>query len=567
MQRDLRAVISLDARPDDASETRLRWRIEAPPAPDLEVRNAAGGACFESAGILQILTAPDQAHILCRASFTMLPRTAALSLALVLATAGLAVACAPVPEEDVDGQGAAVSSTGKKETEDESPLVYVFDEKDAKDDKASPLCVGVKIADDHVLTVRGCGTGGSVIRQASKDGATKAITVSKVHSAPTPASSSTTAPSDLRVLELAGKIKGPDVRIGPLTLMDGYTVLGADTLSTDQKDAVEVKAKIESQTGPLGKLVLGKKGDQLCASDLGAPIFAKHPEPLFGFLWDVGPWVLSGMVAGESDPAEGAPSTPGAKSCTNGPWVAASVSGQLDWLKKFQPDLKTWPTPPSSTTKTPTPKAGVQSCALVTKTVPEVKTGTRTATIEAKAVFTNLTAGMARAQIGIAPKATPSNMTWTPATLAEATGARAEVRMEGGIDAPTAEGDYVVLFRASADKGLSWTECHLDSSENGASAAQALGLHVAANAPAATTPAPASDYSPNASDTHDDTRSSDDKKSSAEDDDAKTAKAGTKHAASGGCTVAPPSTLPGSSFPLAGLLLGLVALVRRRKAR
>lgn len=502
----------------------------------------------------------------------MLPRNACLSVALVLAASTFVVACAPPAVEEVDGQGAAV--TGSDDTDGDSPLVYVFSEKDAKDDKATPVCVGVKIGDKSVLTVKGCGADGAVVRQASKDGATKPIAVTKVQSPPTPSSTSTTATrSDLRVLELASSITGPDVKVGPLTLSDGYTVLGADTLNPDEKEAVEVKARIESQTGSLGKLVLKGKDQQLCASDLGAPVFAKHPTRLFGFLWKTGDWVLSGMVSGVA-PADKttAPATalPDSKGCSAGPWTAAALSTETEWLAKFQPAPKT--TPDSSGSSSPsgpktTAKAAVQACAIVTKTLPEVKTGTRTAAIEAKAIYTNLSAGQARAQIGIAPKASPTSMTWTPATFAESTGTRVELAIKGGIDAPTAEGDYVVLFRASADNGLTWTECDLDSSENGSSVAQALALHVGAAAPATTEPAPASDYSaPTSSDSSDDSDDSSSSKGSKGDDSEETAAPG-KKAAAGGCSVSQPSNVSASGFSTAGLLLGLAALVRRRKAR
>jgi MYXO-CTERM domain-containing protein len=511
----------------------------------------------------------------------MLSRTTSLTLAAFLAASCGAVACAPPEVDDVDGQGAAV--TGSSDTESSSPLVYVFDSKDTK---AKPACVGVKIGEKYVLTVKGCGSDSSVVRQASKDGATKPLSVTKIHAPPSSSSSSTTTTetSELRVLELASKIQGPDVKLGPLALKDGYTVLGADTLNAEEKDAALVDARIESQTGAVGKLVLTEKDQHLCKTDLGAPVFSKHPTRVWGFLWKTGDWVLSGMVSGASTATAtnegtappsatdttGATGATGTEGCSSAPWNAAAVSAQSAWLAKFAPAQES-PSSPSSpsggSSVATTPKPTLQACSLVTQKLPEVKTGARSALVEAKATYTNLTTGAARAQIGIAAKATPTKMTWTPATVAESTGERVDVRIQGGVDAPGAEGDFLVLVRASADGGLTWTECDLDGSANGASPSQALALRVASTAPATTTPAPASNYSPSASD---DGASSDTskKKTAAEEGDSTTAIKTSKKAAAGGCSVSQPtSSTPSQGLPAAGLLLGLAALARRRKPR
>ncbi len=499
----------------------------------------------------------------------MLPRIVSLPLALLVASSVscLALGCGAPALDDVDGQGAAV--TGSDETEKNSPLVYVFDDKDSA---AGPVCMGAKIGDKHVLTVKGCGSDSSVVRQASADGATKPIAISKVL---TPTGSSTADTSDLRVLELASKIEGPDVKLGALTLKDGYTVLGANTLDPKDKNAVEVEGRIESQTGAVGKLVLTERDQQLCATDLGAPVFAKKPKRAWytAWLFKTGDWVLSGMVSGRSaatdtaatpsDTSKTDPSTATTtsidKGCANGPWSAAAVAAQAGWLAKFAPPKPT-PKPPNA--GSPATKAELQSCSIVTQTLAEVKSGARTAVLEATATYTNLRAGEARAQIGIAPKAAPTKMTWTPATVAETTGARADVRIQGGLDAPTTEGDYVVLFRASADGGLTWTDCDLDGSQNGAS--QTLALRVSAAAPATTTPAPAADYNPSS----DPSDSDSDSTTSRDDESGPTEEAASKPAAGGGCSVSQPTSgAPSRGLGGAVLLLGLAAVVRRRKAR
>lgn len=226
---------------------------------------------------------------------------------------------------------------------------------------------------------KGCGSEASIVRRgSSKDGATKPIAVAKVLTPPT--SSTTKDPSDLRVLELASKIQGPDVKVGLLALADGYTVLGADTLNAEQKDAVEVEARIESQTGALGKLVLTDKDQQLCAADLNVGVFSKHPKRFLGFLWKTGDWVLSGMVSGASAPTKGEPdlTPPNNAGCSAGPWTAAALSAQSDWLARKAPVARRPRRAPGSgnsgvSTK---PKAALQACALVTPTLPEVKTGT-----------------------------------------------------------------------------------------------------------------------------------------------------------------------------------------------
>lgn len=153
----------------------------------------------------------------------------------------------------------------------------------------------------------------------------------------------------------------------------------------------------------------------------------------------------------------------------------------------------------------------------------------------------------------------PTNMTWTPATITESLGERVDLRIQGGLDAPGAEGDFIVLVRASADSGLTWTECDLDGSQNGTSPTQALGLHVGATAPATTTPAPASDCSAPTTSEESTDDSSSSKSSEKDDSESETTLPG-KKAAAGGCSVSQPSTASASGFSAAGLLLGLAAL-------
>ncbi len=142
------------------------------------------------------------------------------------------------------------------------------------------------------------------------------------------------------------------------------------------------------------------------------------------------------------------------------------------------------------------------------------------------------------------------------------------------------DGEYIVGFRASANGGESWSLCGIEGIEKNGAVEKGLSLKVG-NAPSTpTTPegpgtstpkdTPQTPGSPDYSDPPATSSSNDsDLPSSSPEGDPtgedEVTPAKKKKTDSGGCSAAPSSSSTTAGLPMIGLLLGVAALLRRRR--
>jgi len=512
-----------------------------------------------------------------------LPRYALLLLPLAV-SASLGVACVATEEESSEEQGDAVTGGEEKGG---TPLVYLLSGTNAR-----PSCVGTLLSERFAVTTRACAEAGRnlLVKRADED-KKSTVRVKQVH---TP-----TGDADIALLELTDRLKGTTARISGLEVDDGYRIVGAAALATGRDDASVVRGEVQSQTTTQG-LLFANEGQQICASDVGAGVFRKAPKKILFF--KTGNWELSGLIVGHENgsvpsAAEvldgGAPEAGASKDspqqqppqqqtatsptqgsgCARGPWRVAPLALHAEFLKGLVPSAFPEPKPSGGSSggfggfPLPFPIPGlpgsgqgnggqIRNCSLTAATLPTLRTGERTSTLQARASFANMPSGKALGQFGIAPRSSPASMVWSPATALDPTnGSSFESRFEGGVNAPSSEGDYVIGFRASADGGATWTQCDTDGSDNGFSDRNLVSVQVTRSAASNTDPAPF----PNTSSSNDD--DDDDMTDLPRTPEKAPAK---KKASDGGCSTAPASRGT-SGLPLVGLLLGLAAMVRRRR--
>jgi MYXO-CTERM domain-containing protein len=503
-------------------------------------------------------------------------------------TASLAAACLAPEDDEAEEQGDAV--TGGK-SEDDTPLVYLTS-------RAEPFrvtCVGTMLNDRMAVTSAACANRDFLVKRAAKDKKTVSA-IRQVHVPPTPAGG---AAVEIAVVELETPIKGEKSRIAGMDLSKDYKVVGANTFGGALSDASIVKGTMQGVTATHG-LIVPDRGKQICDSDVGAAVFRKAPGKFLFF--DTGHWELSGLIVGRDGvsftsslpisatdagtydggeydggagtdaavPTTDSPTTPVQQACSGGAWKVAPLAIHATFLKQLAPEAFPEPKPSGSGGGFPgfpgfplpfpgggggMGNANLRSCTLVTTSLPPTRTSTRSQTIQARASFVNVPNGQAMGQFGIAPRNNPTAMTWTPAVAIDPTTTQNfDARFEGGVDAPSTEGEYLVAFRASGNGGQSWTECDTDGSDNGYSPTRAILMQVTLNAATTTNPYTPPDYTRNDSDDNDfntpPTPVTPPKK---------------KKSSDSGCAVTTTPTAS-SGLPVVAALLGLAAIFRRRRS-
>lgn len=518
----------------------------------------------------------------------------AMVLPLLVASVGLAGCAAPAADDNADGQSNAVTGGSGAI---ESPVVFLF-ESAAKD--IAPRCAGAMIADKFAVTAASCAKVGLILGHAAdKDGFGKRATVTKIHTPPG-------AESDIAVVELDRALTGTHALITHMPLRDGYAVNafaatdGKGLFSPDKNEASSISASMIEETSTHGSIVPAK-GTEICDGDIGAPVCSSTGGKISGYNL-YGTCGLSGLVVSRviaaaatpaTPPAAGAPavapSTTPATSCSGGAWKVAQLGQHAEFLKTFAPKaFQPWfidaPVLRDHPYYAPDglwgykTKGEVKACTLGATTLAPVAMSAASAKLSAKVSFAAMDKNAAAfGRFGIAPKSDPTKMSWLPAKqLGTAAGGTAfDADFEGLVSSATA-GDFVVAFRASANGGESWTSCDTDGIANGFAVDKALSLKVVdANAPSTTptppTTTPAS--TPAASDpsysdppaSAGETTEGDSSRDSSEGDVTPAKKPA---ADAQGCSMSstPLRNVGGSSLPVVGVLLGLAALVRRRRA-
>lgn len=508
-----------------------------------------------------------------------------LNVAMVLpflvasvASMGLGGCAAPAADDGADGQQQDVTGgTGAIE----SPVVFLF----ASAAKGiAPTCAGAMIADKFAVTAKSCAKVGLVLGHAAdKDGFGKRANVIEVH---TP-----TGESDIAVVELDRALKGTHALITHMPLREGYAVNafaaadGKGLFSPDKNEASSISATMIEETSTHGSIVPAK-GTEICDGDIGAPVCSSTGGKIAG-LNLYGTCGLSGLVVSRVAPATAA--TP-ATSCSGGAWKVAQLGQHAEFLKTFapkafqpwfidQPILRDHPYYAPDGLWGYKTKGDVKACTLDAATLATVAPGTATPKLTAKVSFAGMDKNAAAfGRFGIALKSEPTKMRWLPAKLiGKAGGTAFDAQFEGVVSSATA-GDYVVAFRASANGGETWTSCDTDGITNGFTAEKALSLKIAdASAPPSTTPTPAPTTTPESTPATDssytdppasDGETESDPSRDAEEEEVAPVKKDSADAQGCSMSSAPLRGLGGSSLPVAAAaLLGLAAIVRRRRAR
>ena len=523
----------------------------------------------------------------------------AMVLPFLVASVGLAGCAAPTADDGAEGQRQDVTGGSNAI---ESPVVFLF-ESAAKD--IAPKCAGAMIADKFAVTAASCAKVGLILGHAAdKDGFGKRATVTKIHTPPG-------AASDIAVVELDRALAGTHALITHMPLRDGYAVNafaatdGKGLFAPDKNEASSIAASMIEETATHGSIVPAK-GTEICDGDIGAPVCSSTGGKIAGYNL-YGTCGLSGLVvsrvtpavatpaAGPAPaPAAGAagapattPATTPATSCSGGAWKVAQLGQHAEFLKTFAPKafqpwfinapiLRDHPYYAPDGLWGYKTKGDVKACTLDASTLAVVAPGAASSKITAKVSFAGMDKNAsAFGRFGIAPKSDPTKMRWLPAKQLTGTagGTAFDAQFEGVVSS-SATGDFVVAFRASANGGESWTSCDTDGIANGFAVEKALALKVADPSTTPTTPTtptttpestpPSSGYSdPPASEGESE---SDPSRDSSEEEVAPLKK---KEATdSQGCSMssAPARNLGGSSLPVVGVLLGLAALVRRRRA-
>lgn len=502
-----------------------------------------------------------------------------LSLVLVAFAAG----CAAPSEDDTGDQTSNV--TGGSGTV-ESPVVYVFDS--LVDQKALPKCAGAIIGEKIVVTAKGCSKEGMFVgRAADKNGRAKTARVKAVHTPPG-------ADADIEAIELDDSLGGVAARITHMPLRDGYAV---DSVAS--ADSTGILAPFEPKKGEASSIkasmidedrihatLLPAKDTTICDNDIGAPVCSSTGFNILGHNV-AGTCGLSGVVIGRASGTQPA-GTKGAVGCSSAKWKVASLGRYAEFLKPLapkafeplridEPILRELAYVPEGLWGYKT-KGDVKECKITTTKLDGVAPNVVSARIDATASFASMDKyAAAFGRLGIAPKSDPSKMTWLPARkVGDAKGESFSANFEGVVSAEAA-GDYLVVFRASANGGESWVECDTDGLANGFTLDKALALKVgdpsSANTPppgngsgsAPSTSSPQSDPPPPAeSQSEDPSADSEPESPTSDSKDPSNEKPAAKKASNGGCSQTGGSPL-GSSLPAFGALLATAALARRRR--
>jgi hypothetical protein len=515
-------------------------------------------------------------------------------LPLLVAAVGLAGCAAPSSDDGADDQTQDVTGGSSAI---ESPVVFLF-ESAAKD--IAPKCAGAMIADKFAVTASSCAKVGLVLGHAAdKDGHGARAQITKVHAPPG-------AASDIAVVELDKPLKGTHALITHMPLRDGYAVNafaatdGKGLFAPDKNEASSIKGSMIEETTTHGSIV-PEKGSEICDGDIGAPVCSSTGGKIAGFNL-YGTCGLSGLVVSRATPAAAAapgadPAAAGTKpatTCSGGAWKVAQLGQHAEFLQTFAPKafqpwfidkpiLRNYPYYAPDGLWGYKTKGDLKACTIDAATLASVAPGASSAKLTAKASFANMDKNaVAVGRFGIAPKSDPTKMRWLPAkALGTAGGNAFDTQFEGVVSADTA-GDFVVAFRASANGGESWTSCDTDGIANGFAIEKALALKVVdAKTPSTdpTTP-PSTPQSTDPSEsgsegTYQDPPASEGESSAGDpgssDPEEETAPKKKDSGDNQGCSVASAGGssggLGGSALPIAGVLFGLAALTRRRRAR
>jgi hypothetical protein len=519
-------------------------------------------------------------------------------LAASVASVALGGCAAPSDDDGADDQTQNVTGGSAAV---ESPVAFLF-EGAGKD--TAPKCAGAMLADTFAVTAKACAKEGLIVgRAADKDGRGKRATITKIHAPTSP-------DADIVVVELDRPLTGTHALITHMPLRDGYAVNafaaadGKGLFAPDKNEASSVKASMVDETATHGTIVPAA-GAEICDGDIGAPVCSSTGGKIAGYNL-YGTCGLSGLVVSRIAPAVvAAPpaATPGAPaaadpattpapagdpktSCSGGSWKVAQLGQHAEFLKKFAPKafqpwfidkpiLRNFPYYAPEGLWGYKTKGDVKACTIESAALATVAPGAASAKLTAKVSFAGMDKNAAAfGRFGIALKSAPTKMRWLPAKALSATkGAAYDSQFEGVVNAATA-GDYVVAFRASANGGETWTSCDTDGLENGFNPEKALSLKVVdANAPATTptTPADAPPVTPSGNDgSFSDPPASEGESSSYPEGEVnpeeEVAPAKKESTDNQGCSMSSTSPLGGSSsLPIVGVLLGLVAMMRRRR--
>lgn len=523
-----------------------------------------------------------------------------LNLAAILpffvASVGLAGCAAPSADDNADGQTDAVTGGSNAV---ESPVVFLF-ESAAKD--IAPKCAGAMIADKFAVTAASCAKVGLILGHAAdKDGFGKRATVTKIHTPPG-------AASDIAVVELDRALTGTHALITHMPLREGYAVNafaatdGKGLFAPDKNEASSISASMVEETATHGSIIPAK-GTEICDGDIGAPVCSSTGGKIAGFNL-YGTCGLSGLVVSRVAPAAPSaaapapattPSSAPASSCSGGAWKVAQLGQHAAFLKTFAPKaFQPWFIDKPILRDHPyyapdglwgyKTKGDVKTCALGAGTLASVAPGAATAKISAKASFSGMDKNAAVfGRFGIAPKSDLSKMRWLPAKQITGTagGTAFDADFEGVVSSATA-GDFAVAFRVSANGGETWTSCDTSGITTELKTDKVLALKVAEPSAPSTTPTtpttptttpestpPATAGDPSYSDppaTDGEATESDPSRDSSSEEDVTPVKKPAPDAQGCSMSSTPLRNLGGSSMPVFGVLLGIAALVRRRRA-
>ena len=522
-------------------------------------------------------------------------RSQKLVWVLPLVAASLGIGACAAPEGDgADQQGQDVTGGSGSI---ESPIVFMFDNAAAT---ATPACAGAMLSDTMAVTAKACAKTGLFLgRAADKDGHGERAKITAVHLPEA-------ADADIAVVELDKPLKGAIAVITHMPLRAGYAVnafaavAGKGLFAPEKNEASTVEATMTEETATHGSIT-PVKGAEICDGDMGAPVCSSTGGKLAGYNL-FGTCGLSGLVvsriasaapakAPDAKPAAAPPGAdakpidPNAAKCSGGAWKVAQLGQHKDFLAKFAPKafqplfidkpiLRNFSYAPEGLWGYKT-KGDVKACTLDAATLTAVAPGAPTTKLGAKVSFAGMDKKAAAwGRFGIAPKSATTNMRWLPAKpLDAATGAAFETNFEGIVSSETA-GEYVVAFRASANGGESWTSCNTGGIDNGSFTDKTLALTVVdANTPSTpSTPPKTGDPTPSSQAPSDPAPTEGETSNANGNSDPLPDFTPTKKADGGkgnsGCSMtssAMTSSPLSSSLPIAGVLLGLVALVRRRR--
>jgi hypothetical protein len=512
-------------------------------------------------------------------------RSLQLAWALPLLVASLAAGGCAAPAEESEGETeeAVTGGTGSIE----SPVAFLFEA--AATAEAGPKCAGAMLSDTMVVTAKGCAKAGLVVgRAADKDGRGERAKVKTVH---VPEG----AEADIAVVELDKPLKGAYAVITHMPLRSGYAVNAfaakkGGLFSPDKNEASTVSGTMTDETETHGSITPAK-GSEICDGDTGAPVCSSTGGKIFGYNL-FGTCGLSGLVvsriASETPakaPAAGTPAPDAdAAKCSGGAWKVAQLGQHRAFLSKLAPKafqplridkpiIRNYAFVPEGLWGYKT-KGDVKACTLDATKLDAVKPGAPSAKLTAKVSFAGMDKKAAAwGRFGIAPKSAPTKMRWLPAEkMDSAKGAAFESKFQGVASAEVA-GDYVVAFRASANGGETWTTCDTDGIENGYSAEKSLSLSVSdgTTPPAPGTPPPGNATPASEPPTQEpvaegETISDGDENGNSDElPDFEPKKKGDKASDSGGCSMTSAPAPLSSSLPIVGVLLGLVAVARRRR--